>query len=209
MSFLTSDTNAPTGVVAIVSAGREARPDEALHALVRGGVRYVEVTPVDALATVRRWSDIGGVDVVVGMLARTADGVRAAVDAGARFLHAPSLSTEVFECAAAAGVPVVCGAITPAQVRDAHRAGAASVRISNPPDALEYARLLRGALPEVPLLPAGLIGPDAARRFRSLGCFGVATSGLFGFRPDRMSEARWAEVETDARALTQAWEAAG
>jgi 2-keto-3-deoxy-6-phosphogluconate aldolase len=121
--FLPIDANVPTGVVAMVSAGRDALPDDAVHALVRGGVRYVDVAPVDALATVRRWSEVGGDDAVVGMLARTVADVRKAVGAGARFVRTPTLSTEVLESAAAAGVAGAENHVRPAHVRLRPRRG--------------------------------------------------------------------------------------
>lgn len=202
-------TAPPHGIVAIVDVGRSLVPDEMVQALTRGGVRCAEVRPAEyGLALLERWRRYP--EAIVGLNVRTAADARDAIAAGARFLTTPTLSHDVLRAAAGSGVPVVCKAISPRAVRTAHRAGAAVVSIpgSSNPGGPDYARLLRSALPEVPLLPAINIGLDGATTYSALGCVGAGVTGeLFGTaRKSLVLTRQWDELESRARAYTRAWE---
>lgn len=83
-----------------------------------------------------------------------AAGVRAAAGAGAHFLLACLADPSLAE--AAAGVPLIPGALTPSEVAAAARAGADTVMVV-PADALgsSYARVLPGLFPDVALVASG------------------------------------------------------
>ncbi len=87
------------------------------EALVAGGLRALEVTlrtPV-ALQAIRAIADaVPGAEIGVGTL-RTADDVKASVDAGARFGVAPGFTDAVMDAAEAASLPMLPGVATPSE----------------------------------------------------------------------------------------------
>lgn len=87
------------------------------EALVAGGLRALEVTlrtPV-ALKAIRAIADtVTGAEIGVGTL-RTADDVKASVDAGARFGVSPGFTDAVMDAADAAKLPMLPGVATPSE----------------------------------------------------------------------------------------------
>jgi 2-dehydro-3-deoxyphosphogluconate aldolase/(4S)-4-hydroxy-2-oxoglutarate aldolase len=87
------------------------------EALVAGGLRALEVTlrtPV-ALQAIRAIADaVPGAEIGVGTL-RTADDVKASVDAGARFGVSPGFTDAVMDAADAAKLPMLPGVATPSE----------------------------------------------------------------------------------------------
>lgn len=87
------------------------------EALVAGGLRALEVTlrtPV-ALKAIRAIAHaVPGAEVGVGTL-RTADDVKASVDAGARFGVSPGFTNAVMDAADAAKLPMLPGVATPSE----------------------------------------------------------------------------------------------
>jgi len=89
------------------------------EALVAGGLRALEVTlrtPV-ALKAIRAIADtVPDAEIGVGTL-RTADDVKASVDAGARFGVSPGFTDAVMDAADAAKLPMLPGVATPSARR--------------------------------------------------------------------------------------------
>jgi len=90
-------------------------------ALVAGGLRALEVTlrtPV-ALQAIRAIADaVPGAEIGVGTL-RTADDVKASVDAGARFGVSPGFTDAVMDAAEAVNLPMLPGVATPSEAMTA------------------------------------------------------------------------------------------
>ena len=86
-------------------------------ALVAGGLRALEVTlrtPV-ALKAIRAIADsVPGAEIGVGTL-RSADDVKASIDAGARFGVSPGFTDAVMDAAEAGGLPMLPGVATPSE----------------------------------------------------------------------------------------------
>lgn len=95
------------------------------EALVAGGLRALEITlrtPV-ALQAIRAIADaVPGAEIGVGTL-RTADDVKASVDAGARFGVSPGFSETVMDAADRAGLPMLPGVATPSEAMAAAERG--------------------------------------------------------------------------------------
>lgn len=87
------------------------------EALVAGGLRALEVTlrtPV-ALKAIRAIADaVPDAEIGVGTL-RTADDVKASVDAGARFGVSPGFTDAVMDAADSANLPMLPGVATPSE----------------------------------------------------------------------------------------------
>ena len=152
--------------------------DGALGALVRGGIRLVEVTldTPGALAAVERGRRSGwaiGVGTVV-----EPDQVDRCVDAGAAFVVSPGMLPDVIERAIELRVDIVPGAFTPTEVMQAHAMGARAVKVF--PASLGgpgYLRALRGPLPDVSLVPTGGIAIDDVSGYLAAGAACVGLGG--------------------------------
>lgn len=160
----------------------------ALGVLVDAGITVVEVslTTADALGIVawgrRELPDAAllGVGTVLDL-----DDASRAVDAGAQFAVSPGLGAGI-ERAAALGLPILPGALTPSEVIAAHGLGAAAVKVF--PASLggpAYLRALRDPLPHVPLMAVGGVGIDDIPGYLAAGAVAVGMgSPLLGDAAD-------------------------
>ena len=146
-------------VLAILrSADAGGLPDVA-RALAAGGITCLEVTlttsgALDALARIR---DELGPEVAVGAgTVISAGQARDALAAGAQFLVAPVVDTDVIGTAAEQGTACYPGAWTPSEVSAGWRAGAAAVKLfPASTGGPAHLRQLRAPLPDVPLVAVG------------------------------------------------------
>jgi 2-dehydro-3-deoxyphosphogluconate aldolase/(4S)-4-hydroxy-2-oxoglutarate aldolase len=191
-----ADRLAAARVVAVLRAARE--PERVVDAVVAGGITVVEITldspgAEQVIAAARERHP----DVLVGAgTVRTAADVDRAVAAGAAFCVAPATVEETLERAAAAGVPMIPGALTPSEIERAVALGAPVVKLF--PGSLggpAYVRELRGPLSDVPLLITGGVDAGNARAFLDAGAIAVGAAS---------SLARAADPEAAARELVAA-----
>jgi 2-dehydro-3-deoxyphosphogluconate aldolase/(4S)-4-hydroxy-2-oxoglutarate aldolase len=144
----------------------------AVDALVRGGIELVEVTldTPGALEAIERAGGAVGAGTVV-----TAEQVRAAAAAGARFVVSPGFVPEVVETALDLGVEPVPGVFTATEILAAQAAGARvlklfPVSVGGP----RYVRALRGPFPEVPFVVTGGVKPEDVGSYFEAGATVVA-----------------------------------
>ena len=176
------------GVLAIARHLDPVKVPATCEALLDGGIRAFELTlnapestALKALTAAVRWSEGSGIVVGAGTVL-SMESARRAIDAGAAFLVAPHLDTEVVAWAARDGIPMLPGAATPTEVLAAWRAGAAAVKVF-PASTLgpSFIRELRGPLPDVPLLPTGGVTVGNAAAYIEAGAVAVGIgSWLFG-----------------------------
>lgn len=173
-----------------------ARLLDLVDQLTADGITILEIT-LDAeaaaadLAAVR---DHLGPAVWVGAgTIRTANQLRAAIDAGAAFGVSPILDHGILASALAAGLPFTPGAATPTEADAAWRAGATFVKLF-PGSSLgpAFVRELRGPLPEIETIVTGGVDATNAGAFLDAG----ATAVGIGSALARMSSA-------DRRALAE------
>lgn len=196
-------------VIAVVRAPRIPDAAALCAALAEGGINLTEFTYTtpDVTGHLLRASKAGW-QVGVGTVL-TAEQARRGVEAGAAFLVTPGCRPEVAEAAAAAGVPVVLGALTPTEVAHAVDLGAAAVKIF-PARAFGpgYFRDLRGPYPDVPLVASGGVNAGNAADFLAHGALAVC-AGTDVVPPDVVGAGDWAEITRRARAFTAACAGAG
>ncbi|TPQ22169.1 bifunctional 4-hydroxy-2-oxoglutarate aldolase/2-dehydro-3-deoxy-phosphogluconate aldolase [Streptomyces sporangiiformans] len=166
-----------TRVMAILRSADASGLSAVARALADGGITCLEVTlttsgALDALAAIR---DELGTEVAVGVgTVITTGHARDALAAGAEFLVAPVVDTEVIRGAADRGTPCYPGAWTPTEVSTAWRAGAAAVKLfPASTGGPAHLRQLRAPLPDVPLLAVGGVGIDQARDYLDAGARAV------------------------------------
>ncbi|ASN22057.1 bifunctional 4-hydroxy-2-oxoglutarate aldolase/2-dehydro-3-deoxy-phosphogluconate aldolase [Arthrobacter sp. YN] len=116
----------------------------------------------------------------------------AAMDAGAEFLVSPYLDEELVAWAAAQGIPVSPGALTPTEIVRAWNAGAAAVKIFPASVAgPQLLRELRGPLGHIPLMPTGGMNAENVGSFIDAGAMAVGVGGWLTGAPLREIPVRW------------------
>jgi len=130
----------------------------------------------------------GNCQVGAGTVLSTAQ-AREAVAAGATFLVSPCLVPEVQEWAVENDIPTLPGALTPAEIWNAHLAGAAVVKVfpARSAGGPSYFRELRGPFREVPLLACGGVSAENAGDFMESGADVLAFGGSV-FTAGRLAE---------------------
>lgn len=201
-------TMATTPVIAIVrlpSAEAAVPVASAVHA---GGILAIEITlttdgALDAVGAMRD-AGLDGLCVGVGSV-RTADDARRAIDAGAEYLVTPAFNPDVVAESRSAGVPVVCGGLTPTELDAASRAGADYVKLF-PASAVgpRYLREVLAPMPELRIVPTGGVNVDNIADYRAAGAVGagVASALVDG---DTVAAKDWGTLEKRATALVSAW----
>ncbi len=192
-------------LLAAIRAATPAAALETARAVVRGGIRLIEVTFTvpDAPRVMAELSRDGTCTVGAGTVL-TAANASAALDAGAKFLIAPNLSHEVAAKAVAAGVMFCPGAYTTGEILAAHAAGAHVIKVYpvGVAGGPAYIQVIRDPLPNVPMLAAGGTNLENVVPFLQAGCVGI---GLGGALADAtlVGAGRFDEIEARARAFVQ------
>jgi 2-dehydro-3-deoxyphosphogluconate aldolase/(4S)-4-hydroxy-2-oxoglutarate aldolase len=154
------------------------------RSLLDAGCRVVELTTTvpewpQALAQCRELAAISCPAALIGMgTVTTAAQAATAVSAGAQFLVSPFPAPEVRPVADRAGVILVEGGFTPAEIADAASRGPAKVfpaHVGGP----VFIRSLKAILPGAQLIPTGGIAVSQAGDYLSAGALAVGIgSGL-------------------------------
>jgi 2-dehydro-3-deoxyphosphogluconate aldolase/(4S)-4-hydroxy-2-oxoglutarate aldolase len=154
------------------------------QSLLDAGCRVVELTTTvpdwpRALAECRELAASTGAAALIGMgTVTTAAQAATAVSAGAQFLVSPFPAPEVRPVADRAGVILVEGGFTPAEIADAASRGPAKVfpaHVGGP----AFIRSLRAILPGAQLIPTGGISVGQAGDYLDAGALAVGVgSGL-------------------------------
>lgn len=210
-------------VVAIVRLPDARAVARAVRAVRRGGVRVVEVTltTAGALEAVHRMSEevdaavpdedggeggwsLAGTVVGVGSV-RVPDAAVRAIEAGARFLVTPTFHPGVLAVAAEAGIPVICGALTPTELDAAVRAGADYLKLF-PASSVGpgYLREILAPMPDLRVIPTGGIQARDVAAWEAAGAFAVAAGSAL-VAPDLVHAEQWDQITRRAGDFVSAW----
>lgn len=132
----------------------------------------------------------------------TAQNLRSAIDAGARFCFTPHTDRGLIQSAQSQRIPLIAGAMTPTEVVTAWQAGAASVKVF-PISALgnsTYIRSLLGPLGPIPLVPTGGVTSESAPELISAGAVAVGLSTAL-FPKEEVARRDWTAIEARSRYL--------
>jgi len=161
------------GVIAIMRRTDSSLAVETGRALLEGGVEVVEVTlnttgAEDMLRALA--AELGDRMLIGAGTVMTADEVRRAVDAGARFVVSPHTDEGVIKAAREAGLPSLPGAFTPTEIVHAWRLGASLVKVFPVgPVGPRYLRDVLAPLTHIPLVPTGGVTLENAAEFVKAG----------------------------------------
>ncbi|NNU79009.1 bifunctional 4-hydroxy-2-oxoglutarate aldolase/2-dehydro-3-deoxy-phosphogluconate aldolase [Halovulum dunhuangense] len=190
---------APIIPVIVVKDASHARP--MAEALVAGGLPALEVTlrTPAALDAIRAMADVPGGVVGAGTLV-TAQDVRNAVAAGAKFGVSPGVTDELLAACEEEGLPLLAGAATATEAMRMLARGYDFLKFF-PAEASGGAPALKaiGApLPQIAFCPTGGVTPANAGEYLALS--NVLCAGGSWVAPQQMvDEGRWDEIELLAR----------
>jgi len=170
-----------TGVVAIIRADDGDRLADVADALYEGGIDVIEVTftvprVLEIIADVHK--RLGNRVLLGAGTVLDTETARSALLAGAEFLVAPTVNTDVIRLCRRYDKLVMPGAFTPTEVLTAWEAGADFVKVF-PADVVgpAYLKALKGPLPQVRLLPTGGVNLETIADFLHAGASAVGLGG--------------------------------
>jgi 2-dehydro-3-deoxyphosphogluconate aldolase/(4S)-4-hydroxy-2-oxoglutarate aldolase len=165
--------------------------------LIDSGITTLEVslTTTDALRVISRIAEVSrGRSIIGAGTVLTPGQVREAHEAGAQFIVTPCLAPST-DAALNLGLPLLVGALTPAEVYTAAREGATAVKlfpasVGGP----AYLKALRDPFPDISFIPVGGVGAESVADYLQAGALAVgAGSPLTGDAPRGGSLAELAE----------------
>lgn len=207
------------GVVAVVRVDSQNEALGATRALLKGGVRCIEITFTvpDAAAVIKSVANEnqkGNFDCPFGTLVLGAGTVtsvaqaQAAFEAGARYFVSPCVVTEVIETAQKLGAAMLPGALTPTEVFNAFQMGGDIIKVF-PATRLGpgYIKDLKAPLPHIPLLPTGGVEASNAAEWINAGAVALGVGGKLVDRA-AIKAGNWDEITKRATELMDAVRAA-
>ncbi len=169
------------GVIVAVRLGPGAPVLNICEALAAGGLSVLELTlttpgALDAIAVLSTDKNL----VVGAGTVLSREDVRNVADVGGRFTFSPVFDPDVLDEAKEHGLLAVPGTSTPTEILTAHRYGARLVKVF-PAGALggpAYLRVVRGPLPNIPLIPTSGPTADSLADYVGAGAVAVGVGGV-------------------------------
>jgi 2-dehydro-3-deoxyphosphogluconate aldolase / (4S)-4-hydroxy-2-oxoglutarate aldolase len=199
------------GVLAVIRGPSAELTVKMVEALVRGGIRGIEITysTPNAEDVVRTLVKEHGDKILIGMGTLTVpDQAASAKSAGANFLVSPVCEPELVQSMVASGLLTMAGALTPTEVLQAHRLGADVVKIF--PGSLggpAYVKALRGPFPSIPMMPTGGVSQSNVAEWFAAGVVAVG-AGSELCPPQLAKDGKFDEISRRASEFAQAINAA-
>lgn len=201
-----------TKVIAIIR-GLDSGYEELVQAMYDGGIRAVEVTfnqkdPAlwsKTTGAIRAIKTLMGDKMAVG--AGTVTSVELAElawEAGAQFIVSPDMDPDVIRRTRELGMVSMPGALTPTEIKQAHKAGADFVKVF-PAGNLGsgYIKAIRGPLNHIRLLAVGGVSEKNAADFIAAGCVGIGVGGNL-VNKEWIAKGEFSRITAVARQLCEA-----
>jgi len=166
------------GIVPVVRAAGVEEAQQAVDAILAGGIPVVEITmtvpgAVEVIRSVAR-QFAGKVLVGAGTVV-TREQALACLDAGAQFLVSPGLSLAMVRAARERNIVAIPGALTPTELMAATAEGAEVVKIfpCGSVGGPKYLKALRGPFPNAKVIPTGGVNAGNAAEYITAGAFAI------------------------------------
>ncbi|MCY4152832.1 MAG: bifunctional 4-hydroxy-2-oxoglutarate aldolase/2-dehydro-3-deoxy-phosphogluconate aldolase [Aestuariivita sp.] len=194
---------APVMPVLVVNELKSAKP--LAEALVSGGIIALEVTlrtPV-ALDVIRAMSEVAGAHVGAGTLI-TADDVRAAKQAGAKFGVSPGATAELLSACEKENLPLLPGVATASEAMKLLARGYDVLKFfpAAASGGVTVLKALGGPLPAIDFCPTGGINANTAASYLALDNV-VCVGGSWLTPPDLLEQECWTEITKLANQATK------
>ena len=192
-----------------ICRGAEGESLLSLAAAIRdGGIRFIEVTFQQeredcadlARQNIKALCDMPGIIPGAGTVL-SPDQVRAAYEAGAKYIVSPNTDPAVIAETKRLGLVSIPGALTPSEIMAAHNAGADLVKLF--PTAtmgLKYFKDLRAPLSHIGLVVTAGITPDNLEDYLKAGAFAAGISSPLCDK-ELIAAGDFAEITRRARAF--------
>ncbi|HEX7072289.1 MAG TPA: bifunctional 4-hydroxy-2-oxoglutarate aldolase/2-dehydro-3-deoxy-phosphogluconate aldolase [Rhodothermales bacterium] len=169
------------GAIAVI---RMRQPERVLHvaqALLKGGVRALEITMTipGALGCIETVANELSGELLLGVGSVVdAETAQHAIDAGAKYVISPIFQREVIEAAHRNDFPAIPGAFTPTEIYEAHAAGADMVKVF-PADVvgMPFFKAVLAPMPFLRLIPTGGVSLTNAGDWLRAGAVAVGVGG--------------------------------
>lgn len=177
--------------------------------IISSGLATIEITmnTDGAARLIKKMKETARKHLVVGAgTVLTKDELNSALDAGAEFIVLPVLKYDVVEFCVKRKIPVFPGALTPSEIYDAWRAGAAMVKVF--PSKFfgpAYFKEIKGPFNNVQLLACGGVTPGNIEEFFNCGADAVAF-GASIFSDKWLKEKNFHEIEKSIKEIVSAFE---
>lgn len=166
------------GIVPVVRAAGAEEAQQAVDAILAGGIPVVEITmtvpgAVEVIRSVVR-QFAGKVLVGAGTVV-TREQAQACLDAGAQFLVSPGLSIAMVRAAGERNTLAIPGALTPTELMTASAEGASLIKIfpCGSVGGPKYLKAIRGPFPNLKIIPTGGVNVTNAAEYIAAGAFAV------------------------------------
>jgi 2-dehydro-3-deoxyphosphogluconate aldolase / (4S)-4-hydroxy-2-oxoglutarate aldolase len=169
-------------LVAVVRAQSSDQAYRIACAASDAGIWFVEITLTvpDALGVIERLALRNDLYVGAGTVLSEKDG-RQAIEAGVRFVVAPSLELDLIPLCHKAGVACFPGAATPTEILAAHRMGADLVKIF-PADLLggpNFVKQMQGPFPDIRFMVSGGVSLANVQEYVRAGVTGICLGSSY------------------------------
>lgn len=192
-------------VIPVLSISRAEDAVPLARALAAGGLRAIEITlrTPAALEAIRRAAQEVPEAIVGAGTILNAKQFEQAAAAGSRFIVSPGLTPQLTDAAADSEVPLLPGAITPAEIMTALEAGLDFLKFfpSEQAGGADFLKALASPLAAVKFCPTGGITPANARTYLSLPNV-VCVGGSWVAPGDLVKAGDWTAIEALAREAT-------
>ncbi|MBN2737290.1 MAG: bifunctional 4-hydroxy-2-oxoglutarate aldolase/2-dehydro-3-deoxy-phosphogluconate aldolase [Spirochaetales bacterium] len=167
------------------------------EALLKGGLPLAEITfRTDCAAQAIKTMGSRFNELIIGAgTVLTIDQVKAAIDAGARFIVSPGIDAKVVEYCMAHYIPITPGAITPSEIQLAIQLGIEIIKFfpAEAAGGLNYLKAISGPFNKIRFIPTGGINQDNITGY--LGFNKVLACGGSWIAPKKLiSEKRFDEI---------------
>lgn len=201
-----------TKVIAIIR-GLDSGYEELVQAMYDGGIRAVEVTfnQKDPSAWSKTTGAIRAIKALMGDKMAVGAGTVTSVElaelaweAGAQFIVSPDMDPDVIRRTRELGMVSMPGALTPTEIKQAHKAGADFVKVF-PAGNLGsgYIKAIRGPLNHIRLLAVGGVSEKNAADFIAAGCVGIGVGGNL-VNKEWIAKGEFSKITAVARQLCEA-----
>jgi len=174
---LVFDRISSLGLLAVIRGPSEQKTLKAVEALVKGGVKGIEITysTPNACSVVNTLAKEYGEEILLGMGTLTEpEQVKLAADNGAKFIVSPVFEPTLAGTFIESGLLSMVGCFSPSEVFKAYKMGADIIKIF--PGSLagpSYIKDLRGPFPDIPFIPTGGVNKENIHEWFKVGVIAV------------------------------------
>lgn len=188
-------------LIVIIRAEKVGNIQQIINALIKGGVRVLEVsfnTPgaADFIRTIRSEYDnqilCGAGTILDAVMAERA------IDSGAQFVISPVYKHEMIRMCLRHGVPAIPGIFTPSEAMDAYAHGASFLKVF-PAGQLGpgFIKAIKNVMPQLPLIPVGGVTAETVEPFLQSGAAALAVGSAI-VNSKLVEKESYAEIEKNA-----------